>query len=411
MRRTAYRPWRCSRFAVIVLAWLGGTAHGEEWTADDVIRRVKSQDLSVRAALSDVAMARAEQRQWSYPNPSLAWEREALTADSNVVEREDALSLTVPIDLSSQRRTERRLAKSNVASTLADAQNTQTRAVQGALEMFYDVIAEAHRGEIEAAIVDALGVARHVIERRYNEGVASRYDVSRLAIEADLAESSLAQTRHRKHVLAHELGEQLGLDADRDLFTGTLDPALTPPTSTEAANSPAPETVPLYRRAAELAQSAHRSSALGWVPTLSATAGPRFVDGHAADRGYVAGLSLDLPLFSRGQGLRAAAHAAAQHADAMAVAVQRAAHTNAHIAYEEWLLARTQHDRFEELVLTHATQVHDAAQAAYREGHIGVRDLVDAVRARAAAQYQHVEWALAVKHAEVRWQAATGAFE
>jgi cobalt-zinc-cadmium efflux system outer membrane protein len=121
-------------------------------------------------------------------------------------------------------------------------------------------------------------------------------------------------------------------------------------------------------------------------------------------------LSVDIPVFSRGQELQARADA--QHALASARATTwerevRAQVVEAHAAHEA---ARNELQRFRAAAMPHARVLVQAARSGYREGARSVVELLDAERAYATVAQTELAITARGKQAELRLRMATGAW-
>jgi cobalt-zinc-cadmium efflux system outer membrane protein len=103
------------------------------------------------------------------------------------------------------------------------------------------------------------------------------------------------------------------------------------------------------------------------------------VEGQAA--GFVAGLSLPLPIWDRRAGLVAAANAEARRRTAEVDAFRRRVVREVSEAYESYVTLRSQLDALEPELGRETTTAMRAVQVAYSEGEVSVLEWLDAVRA------------------------------
>lgn len=399
----------------LVFAWaclLGAPiAWGDQLSEADVIRLVRTHNPDAASARAAVAIAEAESISVGlYPNPQVSWDRESF---SDAGESEDSLLITVPIELSPRRSTESHLARAHVATANAEAARTTSAAVARGLALFYDLIADQKRGEIQARALARLNQAADVMKRRKEEGAASGYEQARIEVEAEFAASALRQIRARTERRRKELALTLGADPVAR-FTGALDAdanlkSLAVSDGQERAASRPSAT--LLRSAVSKAEQASDTAAQTWIPDLAITAGPRLRTAHEASYGYVAGLTLDLPFFSRGQGLRAQSQARQRHAQARAKAAARAADIEV-VGAQHMLMAAMEEARiFDEATRDRVERLERAAESGYREGQRSLVELLDARRARTAVDFRRLELSLSIKRAEIAFRAARGDFE
>lgn len=425
---------RTCTLAVLLVLASGGRAAAGPLTEADVVRLARERDPEAALARAAVTVAGAEAVRASlYPDPSLAWDRETLSGAGAEAEREDSFRLTVPIELSGRRRAGRALAAAEVAGAEALAARAQSDAVVASLILFYDALAADRRVEIAARTVGRLDEAARVLGRRHAEGTSSGYESTRLELEAELARSELRQAEARAAAARAELALVLGLEPAPGqaqaqaqaqalgagqgqaqgsgaglVLAGSL---ATRDPGAFAGAPPERRSSSLLRASAARARDAGDAARWAWVPLVSLSAGLRMAEAGETRYGYVAGVSLDLPLFSRGQDVRAEAGAAERLALARAAAAERTA-TRAQLAAEQALaLAQGELARFEQATGDRLQTLERAAESGYREGLRSIVELVDAQRARTSVELRQLELALAAKRAEIELRAARGEFE
>ena len=127
--------------------------------------------------------------------------------------------------------------------------------------------------------------------------------------------------------------------------------------------------------------------------------------------GYVAGVSLSLPVFDRGQDSVTAARAAQQQATAALRLGERDTQLRLTVAREALAAAVAELARFREATSARVELLERAALAGYREGDRSVVELVDAQRARTAVARRVLALELEAKQAELALRAAQGEFE
>ena len=397
----------------LVLALLPMPTAAAELGEADVVALAREHVPSAIVADHAVSVAEAELVEAGLlPNPALAWGRESVGDSGSGREREDELAVTLPLDLSTRRTVRRHLGAGEVAAARAAAARERSAAVAGSLELFYRVVAEQQRSSVEAKAAERLAEAARIVRRRREEGTASGYDQTRIEIDAELAASTLRETRERARLLAMELALLLGLDPDSTTFSGNLDAAGHPENGDgPVAQAGARLSLRSLRTAEEYFHRADRRSAFAWLPPLTLSAGPRSARGEDSRSGYVAGVSVELPLFAHGQELRALASARHRHAAARAESEERLALIEHARAVGQLEAARGEAARFAARIADRVERLERAAESGYREGRRSIVELLDARRARTAVEIRHLEIALSAKHAEVALRAVRGEFE
>lgn len=383
-------------------------AQADVLSAADVISLVQTQDPSVRAAQEAVTMAKAgEIEAGMYGNPSVAWEREELAGAG-----EDALWVTLPIALSSARAMREDLAGADVAQANAQQALVKSQAVVKALTAFYRLQAFHKQVAIEADALKRLNEAARVVRRRREEGSASGYDQSRIEIEAELAASTWRRTSAKVERLHDGLARSLGKSKDAVRFVGGLKPdaaILADEKALDKAGTKA--SLRSLWTAAQRATQASQSSYMAWLPDLILSGGPRRSSEHDGEMGYQVGVSLELPLFTRGQGISARASARERYIQAHAEAAERAAGIERVNASERLRAARKEAVRFAETTVNQSEVLERAAQSGYREGALSIVELLDAQQTRTELEVRQLALALAVKEAEVAFCASRGDYE
>jgi cobalt-zinc-cadmium efflux system outer membrane protein len=325
-------------------------------------------------------------------------------------EAEDSLALSVPIDLSSERRTRRALARADAADARSLAAFWRSEAVAAALTTYYEAIAAAKRVSLAAENLARLKEALRVLERRRDEGTASGYDEHRVAVEAEFAKTDLEEARALALVLKRELALRLTLEEDAVELQGEL--ALRPKAASRGPASPSSRPAIRHVREAMRETSRARDASDGaWLPTVSVKGGVLRHQAGEASYGYLAGVTVSLPIFSRGQGVRAEADARLKLARARVSAREREARLEVTRAQVELELAQRELVRFQSATRGRIERLEKAAQSSYREGRRTVLELLDAQRTRSAVQERLLELALAAKRAEIALRAARGEFE
>jgi cobalt-zinc-cadmium efflux system outer membrane protein len=166
-------------------------------------------------------------------------------------------------------------------------------------------------------------------------------------------------------------------------------------------------------QAAESAASrAQDSAGSAWLPPLEAHVGPKLASAGGEDAvGYVAGLSLELPLFDRKQGLDVEAAALSERLRTRREVIARATDQALARARGQLERAHAELQRFEQATSARATEVTRAAEAAYREGRQSILELLDAQRMQTSLEERELELRLSAKRAELLLRAASGELE
>lgn len=382
------------------------TARADTVTEAEVIRLARTRDPQALAARASSAAAEAEEIRASlYPNPSIGWEREHLPAGAPATE--DTLFVTVPLEFTGRRPAQRAIARAGTWSARARATRTQSDVVARSLDAFYAALAADRDVEIFARTVARLEEATRVVGRRHEEGTTSGYERARIEIERELARTQLHQAEAAARTARAMLAAMLGTDAGTLQLRGDFATAEPSP----AGASPDRPSLRLFRTAELDARDAGDAARWAWLPTLSVSGGLRIGETTETKIGYVAGLSLSLPIFSHGQELVAESDALERLAAAEAHWAEREARLSDVRAREQLVSVRVELVRFTAATRERVELLERAALSGYREGTRSVVELLDAQRARTEVDRTCLDLEHLAKQAEVQVRAARGEFE
>lgn len=398
------------------------------WNEAEIVRlaHARAPGAVIAEAAADLAEARARVAGLR-PDPTLSWQREALPG--NGASSQDTLQVTVPVDVSDlqggRRRAWRLLAEADSAAARAEAAALRAEAVAQAVLAFYAAIEASERTRILADAVADLEEAARVLARREEAGMASGYERDRLALEAELAHSRLAQARAALHArqlaLVHLLAPERAREPAPEGISGsTALPALAGTLDTQ---EPAALEVLMARaldqrrevqevaRAARAARGAEDSTGWSWLPRLALSGGVHIARAQDTRHGYVAGLSFELPVFSRGRELRAEAAGQRRMAHARLDAIERQVRREVTEAHQRLVAARQERARFDQATGERVELLGRAAASGYREGHRTIMELLDAQRVRTEVRIRNLALAAEARRADVRLRQATGALQ
>ncbi|MCB9596604.1 MAG: TolC family protein [Sandaracinaceae bacterium] len=390
----------------LLAALLPASASAQGWTEASVARLAAERAPAVREAWAAAERARgAAEGAGLLPNPSIAWERQE-AFDPNA-QTQDILTARIPIDLSGRPAAERALADLDALAAEATAESARSLAVAVALEAFYGALAAERRAELLVGAQATLDEAGRVMERRRAAGEASGYAEARLALEAELARSQLAESRVAASAQRAALAALLGVDETPGLV-GDLDATAPAPIEALLARAEARGDVAALDRADAAASRAADAAGWAWVPRLDVEGGYNRVDGPVPGHGYAVGVAIEVPLFDHGQGPRARASAARAAIAAVREATLARARAQIRAAHAQLEGLRAERARFAEATGAAAELLATAATSGYREGERSLVELLDARRAVVENAQRRLALDLAVRLADVRLRGATG---
>jgi cobalt-zinc-cadmium efflux system outer membrane protein len=366
--------------------------------ARDSARRSHPELNALRAAVT--AAAGRERQAGSLPNPTLGYSREETSRDGKS-NAQDILSLEQPIELGGQRGARRATARS-----VREA--AEARQAAGAARLDYEVVrayagavAARHRAELAEAAADAFGRAAAVSRTRLAGGDVSGYQHRRLALETARYAALEAEALVARDSAVGLLASLTGLVdvAGSLVLTDTLVPGALP-LGVDSLVALALVRRPDLRAAvldAEAAGAESRLSRAERVPTPVLMGGykhERSAEGESLD-GFVAGVSLPLPLWDRRGGAVAASRAVAEQREAEVEAMRRHTVREVQAAFAAHQALGKQLDALRGALGGEALKARRAAESAYAEGEIGLLEWLDSVRA-----YQEAETTYATLQAE-----------
>ena len=352
-------------------------------TSDPRLERIEAE---VDAAAANVTAAGIR------PEPRLGADREEVFPSGGGVAT-NYLRLVVPLDLSGRRGRNVAAAKDAVGAARAQGDLDRFAFVVDGLRVFrateYLRLRVALMTDERAALVRAVDI----VGKRAKAGEASGYDQQRLQIELtgydDTIASATIELRASQRRLAMLLGRGgARVDAAGDLALGTVVPL--EPLVRGALTARGDYRASKLRLAA--ANKEQASASRTWVPSFELTAGGMSQDvGSDQAFGYVAGLSLNLPIFDRGSAAGARADAARRAAAADAKVLERQVPEAIRIAHEVWTARIEQAKTFQATQLTRIEQLLRSAETAYREGGGTIVELLDGYRTARDARLRELE--------------------
>jgi cobalt-zinc-cadmium efflux system outer membrane protein len=258
----------------------------------------------------------------------------------------------------------------------------------------------AHAEEVERLI--------EILRTREREGEGSRFDRLR-------AEQELWDTRGLATSAAIELvdaGASLTALLPRDVTIGRVAlgvDALAPPPPVDSLVARAVSTRADLKALHEAAARAHLESEAARrarLPSPTLLAGLKRGDGRGGrERGGVFGVSVSLPLFDRGRREAARWAATGTHADVERSSIEHGLRSEIARASEALALRQA---AVSQDAATAGEELSAIAEVAYREGEVGILELLDAIRTAARARLRSVDLRLEARLAQIALERAVG---
>ena len=366
-------------------------------TIGECLKRVAERSPELKSGTYKTEAAERRAKQAARPvNPRLETEIENV-AGSGAVEGVDAAETTVAvsqeIELGDKRRHRAAAAEAETAVSRAE-QEVRLRTLL--FETRRSALAVQAAQEKTLLAEEALALVREtesVAEAREKAGKATVLETERARAETAKAEIELEARKAEQRDAVQDLALFWGeTEPSFDTVSGPFDAgteALPPLDALLVRSATSPELLAAeaQTRSYEARIGAERAAR---VPNLELSAGVRrFEDG--GDFGFVAGASIELPLYTRNlDGVRAAqADAEASRLEATAARLRSEGHIRKVYARLATLAAKT--NRLKTTVLPAAERTLGLVREAHKQGKAGYLDVLEARRTRVDASLQIIE--------------------
>jgi cobalt-zinc-cadmium efflux system outer membrane protein len=414
---------------LLSLAWGNSAASAAEspvLSFDDALARAATSGPVALVAESEREMATARARQ------ARAWENPSLSVEvENVLGRgpyrdfdaaETTVSLSQPLPLGGGRSGLLRAAQADVAAAEAGA-------ALAAIELRRDLAiayAEAVAADRRAAIGReraALGAqTREAVDRRHAAGLESdlqraRVEVETAGMQAEARRAAAAALAHRRALAAHWREETVTAALDDAWFDAAprmppgavLQGAVPPGAVSQGSAAPGHPQLRLAQSRLDQAHAALDAARGARYGGVEATVGARrFADAPGADRAWVLGLAMPLPLWDRNESGIVAARAAVSAAERDAERVSRALAAEREAALAELDAATLEVDALTASGLPAAISAARLAAQGYEAGRLSLIERLDAERALVQSRADLVAARLRLRQAEARLGAVIG---
>jgi len=376
----------------------------------DIIRLARRQSPNALVARATVALAEAQSRNAGrLSNPSLSWTRETVTTVP--AGSQDIAIASVPIEVAGP-LANRSLVAAQGAWSKAEASMLRTQGVLDALRTYVEIVLAKEKAEILRESLDHLEEAARILERRVSVGSASGYESTRLTLAVELRRSQFHEVRAQVKREKARLTAQLGMPAGALVVAKSF--ALMSLETGEELTKGAGHTRAVLREAQDAqwwARQAQKRAAWSWLPNFALFGGVKYVTDLGGGYGYVAGVSLDLPVFDHGQALRSKADAQQSLATARSQALRLQIEAEVRSAFATFEMASAELSRFESHTSSQVQQLLRSAQSGYREGERSIVELLDAQNAEFEIRARRLTLRGMAKRAELQLRAAAGAFQ
>jgi cobalt-zinc-cadmium efflux system outer membrane protein len=351
------------------------------------------------AAREAVAAATGrEQQAGAWSNPTLAYSREQ-TSNAGETNSQNILTLEQPFELWGPRGPRHRVAGLQRAAAEARLAGATARVDYEVVRVYATAVAAQRRAALADEAAQDFASATRVSQARLAGGDVSGYQHRRLLLEAARYSALRSEALVVRDSALRGLAMLTGLIArgeasDRLLLTDTITPgpvSLSPDSLLALARRTRPDLLAAQLEAdAAVAGVDVAAAERVPIPVLSGGyKGERLATGESLD-GFVAGVSVPLPLWDRRGGAVAAAEGEAGRRSAEVTAARLQTEREVMDAFEAHEALGAQLTELVRQLGEEAGKARRAAQAAYTEGEISLLEWLDAARAYQEAQATYV---------------------
>jgi cobalt-zinc-cadmium efflux system outer membrane protein len=380
-------------------AGFDGLEHLTLKQAETLMARYNRDILTAQRQLEVVQAERiiAGQR----PNPTFSYDASSISPSQGIGAgslRDKNIEQTVRLEQTFERGNKRGLrveqASHNESASRADRINTVRQQRLALRSAYFDLLLAQERQNILREMADLFNRSQDVAERRLRAGDISKVEAARIRIDAlraagdlGLAEADLARARLALAALIGAEGRALGIRA--------VDPwpdyaAQGTVSDLDAAIAARPDVRAAQARllASEAGRRLARSARVRDVTVGAEYKHFPFNPELGTGSGNTVGVTVSVPLFVWHANEGEIRRSEAEHA-ATEVAldkVRAAARLDLERAWSDLVQAGLRVERFQQRLLQDAAAAAEAVEFAYRQGAVGVTDLLDARRTYRATQ-------------------------
>ncbi|NVB80703.1 MAG: TolC family protein [Kofleriaceae bacterium] len=378
---------------LIVASTLPSVARAEVVDEATLIKSLESSDPRVERLAAEVDAAHAHVKSAEIrPEPRIVADREHVFPSSGGLDT-DYLRVVLPLDLSGRRGLRVDAARAEVRATQAQGDLGRLQVVVEGLRVFRETAYQRLRIELMTNERLALVRAVDIVSKRAKAGEASGYDRQRLELELGNYDDAITSATVELRASQRRLATLLGRVGSRVDAAGEL--ALGNAPDVEALGVNALARRGDYRAAKlriEAATDERKAANRSWVPIFELTGGAMSQQLETErGYGYVAGLSLNLPITGQGAAARARADATRRAATADARLLERDVPNAIRTAHETFAARIEQARVFQSTQLARLDQLLRSAETGYREGGGSIVELLDAYRSARDARLRELE--------------------
>lgn len=326
------------------------------------------------------------------PNPKFIFQTENLQNSSKFTFANQADTyayLAVPIETSGKRGNRVSVANQLVERSRIEEKLHERNIIYAVKTAFWQALAARQVRDLLAEDVEYFQQVLGYHEARLREGKIAEVDVLRVRLEGERLSSAKVNADLDYERARLQLAREIGVPDDgswvpADEFDLPKDPAEVTPA--EARISERPENL-LARKDVDVAEARLGLQRAFARPDLDVIAGYKRWSGQNT---AMAGVQINIPLFDRNQGAKAAAEADARAAEQMARATALQMNSELISAQKQYEARRGQVIQRYRPLRDRAREISQISRAAYQEGGTDLLRLLDAERLRTESQLAYV---------------------
>lgn len=394
-------------------------------SSNELVRRALASNGELAAARLEIERARGRLRQAGLrPNPTLDFEQTTGRFTGSNGETETSVGLAVPLELGGKRRKRIELAQAEFQAAEAEVADRERRLTNEVLALYSEALAGIRELSTLEELNDLDLQTTRFVQARVNEGETAPIELNQLRVEIERLRSRRALVEGRLQSAMLRLKSLTGVPPQEllRLRENISTPSLpAPPGSVDAAVDIALRTRPdlrLARLNEEVAQAGLRLALAQGVPDV--TPFTRYSYGRSVfddtpvgvlrdrDQLLTFGVSVEIPVFNRNQGLKTEASTAISQAQKRREFLEALVQSEVQSAFARYEAARVAVSTFEQGVIPRATENIRTIRAAYQIGAFSITDLLVEQRRLVDAQREFTEALAEQYRALADLQAAIG---
>lgn len=386
----------------------------QQWSETQLIDRFLAQSTQARELRARVALTEAEARtRTAYQNPSVSWSREGAGYNQFF-----EASQTLP--LSGRTRYLRDAGTAAVSASDASREAALWSLRSDLRIAFYRMVAAQERMRAVTSAISEVEELIRILRKREEEGEGSRYDRLRAEREAFELRTDLATARSMAAAAGAQLSAYLPEGTEVRQVRGEL-----------PVQSDVPELAALIRRAMNSRadyraeqkvlsrfQIEEQAARRLRIPEPTVTAGVKRADviagvppspfSDVTRTGVAISLSVPLPVFNDGRFEVARQQAEQEKTTARMVVLERQIHAEVRGALEVLAIRRDALGAYQKELASAGAELSSITQVAYREGEIGILEVLDSLRVSRAARLRAIDLQATVREAWIDTERAVG---